>query len=101
MDNNNDLQQFLLAIIIKILDREFKDFQNMKLVLYYLVNILIKLVSEIKNINHFLNIEKYIILINKINKQKDVLKSNEVYPFIKVNLYCLGACFLAKYPKSN
>ena len=69
MDNNNDLQQFLLAIIIKILDREFKDFQNMKLVLYYLVNILIKLVSEIKNINHFLNIEKYIILINKINKQ--------------------------------
>ena len=99
MGNNNDLQQYLLTIVIKILDKEFTDFQNMKLVLYYLANMLIKLFSEIKDINHYLNIEKYINLINKITKQKDVLKSNEVYPFIKVNLYCLGTCFLTNYPE--
>ena len=99
MTNKNDLQQFLLTIVIKILDKEFKNFQNMKIVLYYLANMLIKLFSEIKEIDQYFNIEKYINLINKITKQKDILKSNEVYPYIKVNLYCLGTCFLANYPE--
>ena len=99
MNNDNDLQQFLLAIVIKILDKEFTNFENMKLVLYYLANMLVKLFSEIKDINHYLNIEKYINLINKITNQKGILKPNEIYPYIKVNLYCLGTCFLANYPE--
>ena len=99
MNNNNDLQQFLLVIVIKILNKNFINFQNLKVVLFYLANMLVKLFSEIKDINHYFNIEDYINLINTITEQKDVLKNYEVYPYIKVNLYCLGRCFLANYPE--
>ena len=97
ISNNNDLQQFLLTIIIKVLNRPFKSNQNLKLVLYYLANLLVILFSEIKDINNYFNIEQYINLINQITEGKDVLSNNEIYPFIRVNLYCLGECFSSNY----
>ena len=99
ISNNNDLQQFLLTIVIKILNKKFKNYDNLKLVLYYLANMLVILFSEIKDINHYFNIENYINLINKTIAQKNALKSNEIYPFIKVNLDCLGICFLTNFPE--
>ena len=99
ISNSNDLQQFLLTIIIKIMNKKFNDFQNMKLVVYYLANLLVILFSEIKDINQYFNIEDYIALIHKITEEKDVLKNNEIYPFIRVNLYCLGECFISNYPE--
>ena len=98
-NNNNDLEQFLLTIIIKVLNKKFNDFQNMKLVYYYLANMLLTLFSEIKYINQYFNIENYIELIYKITSQKDIFINDEIYKFIKVNLCCLGVCFLTKYPK--
>ena len=97
--SNNDLQQFLLTIVIRILNKQFINYDNMKLVLYYLANMLVILFSEIKDINHYFNIENYINLVNKTIIQKDNLKNNEIYPFIKVNLECLGICFLTNYPE--
>ena len=99
ISNNNDLQQYLLTIIIKVLDKPFKSNQNLKLVLYYLANMLVILFSEIKDIKNYFNIEQYINLIYKITETKDVLSNNEIYPFIKVNLYCLGECFSSNYPE--
>ena len=99
MTNNNDLEQFLLTIIIKILNKPFKDFQNMKIVLYYLANMLVILFTELKDINHYFNIEKYIDLIYKVTEEENALDNNEIYPFIKVNLICLGKCFLSNYPQ--
>jgi len=99
ISNNNDLQQYLLTIIIKVLDKPFKSNHNLKLVLYYLANMLVILFSEIKDIKNYFNIEQYINLINKITETKDVLSNNEVYPFIRVNLYCLGECFSSNYPE--
>ena len=99
ISNNNDLQQFLLTIIIKVLNRPFKSNRNLKLVLYYLANMLVILFSEIKDINNYFNIEQYINLINKITEGKEVLSNNEIYPFIRVNLYCLGECFSSNYPE--
>lgn len=99
ISNNNDLQQFLLTIIIKVLDLQFKSTQNLKLVLYYLAKMLVILFSEIKDINHYFNIEQYINLIGKITGGKNVLSNNEIYPFIRVNLYCLGECFSSNYPE--
>ena len=97
ISNNNDLQQFLLTIVIKVLNKSFKSNKNLKLVLYYLANMLVILFSEIKDINNYFNIEQYINLISKITEGKDVLSCNEIYPFIKVNLYCLGECFSSNY----
>ena len=97
--NNNDLQHFYLTILTKILDKTFNDIQNLKLVLYYLGHLLIILFSEIKDLNHYFNIEKYIDLINVITADRNVLDNNEIYPFIKVNIYCLGVCFLTNYPE--
>ena len=98
-NNNNDLQQFLLTIIIKILDKNFKEKQNLKVVLYYMGHMLIILFSEIKDISLYFNVEKYIDLINIITSNKNVLNNNEIYPFIKVNIYCLGICFMLNYPE--
>ena len=98
-NNNNDLEQFLLTIIIKVLNKKFNDFQNMKLVYYYLANMLLTLFSEIKYINQYFNIENYIELIYKITSQKDIFINDEIYKFIKVNLCCLGVCFLTNYPE--
>ena len=99
INNGNDLEQFLLAIIIKLLDKRFNDIQNQKIVIYYLANMLVMLFAEIKDINHYFNIEKYIDLVYEVTEEDYVLNDEEIYPFIKVNLICLGECFLANYPK--
>ena len=99
ISNNNDLQQFLLTIVIKILNKKFNSFENMKLVFYYLANMLVLLFSEINDINNYFNIENYITLIHQITEEKNSLKNNEIYPFIRTNLFCLGECFSSNYPE--
>ena len=96
-NNTNDLQQFLLALTVQILNKPFQDFQNLKLIVYYLAHLLNILFSEIKELNQYFNIEKYINLIQKISERKKIFKDEEMYPFIKINLLCLGNCFITNF----
>ena len=95
---NNDLQQFLLAIVIKILKKQFINPNNLKVVLYYIAKLLDLLFPHMENLNQYYNIEEYIDLIGGITDETEILHSKEIYPFIKVNLSCLGECFTSNYP---
>ena len=100
-DNNNanDMEQFLLTIVIKVLKKQFFNHNNLKVVLYYCAKLLDLLFPEINDISQYYNIEEYIHLINSITDEIEILQSKEIYPFIKVNLSCLGECFMSNYPK--
>ena len=93
--NNNDMQQFLLTIVIKILKKKFLNLNNLKVVLYYIAKLLDLLFPNINDISQYYNIEEFINLINDITDEVEILHSIEIYPFIKVNLSCLGECFMA------
>ena len=69
------------------------------MVLYYCAKLLDLLFPEINDISQYYNIEEYINLINSITDEIEILQSKEIYPFIKVNLSCLGECFMSNYPK--
>ena len=97
--NSNDMEQFLLTIVIKILKKQFFNHNNLKVVLYYCAKLLDLLFPEINDISQYYNIEEYINLINSITDEIEILQSKEIYPFIKVNLSCLGECFMSNYPK--
>ena len=92
-NNNNDLQQFLLAIVIKILKKQFFNPNNLKVVMYYVAKLLDLLFPQMENLSQYYNIEDYINIINGITDEKEILHSIEIYPFIRVNLSCLGQCF--------
>ena len=101
-DNNNsanDMEQFLLTIVIKTLKKQFFNHNNLKVVLYYTAKLLDLLFPEINDISQYYNIEEYIHLINGITDEIEILQTREIYPFIKVNLSCLGECFKSNYPK--
>ena len=99
INNNNDMEQFLLAIVIKILKKKFLNYCNLKVVLYYIAKLLDLLFPKINDISQYYNIEEYINTINSITDEVEILQSKEIYPFIKVNLSCLGECFMANYTK--
>ena len=68
-DNNNsanDMEQFLLTIVIKTLKKQFFNHNNLKVVLYYTAKLLDLLFPEINDISQYYNIEEYIHLINVI-----------------------------------
>jgi len=98
-NNSNDMEQFLLTIVIKVLKKQFFNHNNLKVVLYYCAKLLDLLFPEINDISQYYNIEEYINLINNITDEIEILQSKEIYPFIKVNLSCLGECFMSNYPK--
>ena len=98
-NNSNDMEQFLLTIVIKVLKKQFFNHNNLKVVLYYCAKLLDLLFPEINDISQYYNIEEYINLINSITDEIEILQSKEIYPFIKVNLSCLGECFMSNYPK--
>ena len=101
INNNNDMEQFLLTIVIKILKKKFLNYGNLKVVLYYIAKLLDLLFPKINDISQYYNIEEYINLINSITDEVEILQSKEIYPFIKVNLSCLGECFKANLTKIN
>ena len=96
-ENDNDLEQFLLTIVIKILKKQFINNNNLKVVLYYIAKLLDLLFPQINDINQYYNIEEYINLISCITDEIEILHSKEIYPFIKVHLSCLGECFTSNY----
>ena len=98
-NNSNDMEQFLVTIIIKVLKKQFFNHNNLKVVLYYIAKLLDLLFPEINDISQYYNIEDYINLIHSITDEIEILQSKEIYPFIKVNLSCLGECFMSNYPK--
>ena len=97
--NANDMEQFLLTIVIKILKKHFFNHNNLKVVLFYIAKLLDLLFPEINDISQYYNMEEYINLINRITDEVEILHSKEIYPFIKVNLSCLGECFVSNYKK--
>ena len=90
--NNNDLQQFLLTIAVRVLTKKFKEPSNFKNILYYFAKMLVLLFHEIKDIDQYINIEKYIESVELITEY-EVLLNKEVYAFIKVQLLCIGEYF--------
>ena len=97
----NDMEQFLLTIVIKILKKQFFNHKNLKVVLYYIAKLLDLLFPEINDISQYYNMEEYINIINGITDEVEILHSIEIYPFIKINLSCLGECFMSNYSKIN
>ena len=100
-NNSNDMEQSLLTIVIKILKKQFLQLSNLKVVLYYTAKLLDVLFSEINDISQYYNIEDYIKLISGITDEEEILQSKEIYPFIKVNLSCLGECFSSNFANIN
>ena len=94
---NNDLQQSLLTMAIQTLESNFENMQNLKVIIYYIAKMLVLLFKEMTDIDQYINIEKYIKKLNSITEKENLLEEKEVYPFIKVNLSCLGEYFVNKY----
>ena len=98
---NNDLQQSLLTMAIQTLESNFENMQNLKVIIYYIAKMLVLLFKEMTDIDQYINIEKYIKKLNSITEKENLLEEKEVYPFIKVNLSCLGEYFVNKYEENN
>ena len=99
--SNNDLQQSLLTLAVQTLDNKFENIQNLKLILYYIAKMLVLLFKEMNDIDQYINIEKYIQKLNNVTEQESILDEKEIYPFIKVNLCCLGEYFLSNLKENN
>ena len=99
--SNNDLQQSLLTIAVQTLKYKFENAQNLKLIIYYIAKMLILLFKEMKDIDQYLNIKNYIKELNSITEQENTLEEKEIYPFLKVNLSCLGEYFVSNYNENN
>ena len=94
---NNDLQQSLLTMAVQILNHKFEKKENLKLIIYYLGQMLMLLFKETNDLNQYINIEKFIEKINYVTEDSDVLTEKEKYNFIKINLACLGEFFVNNY----
>ena len=94
---NNDLQQSLLTMAVQILNHKFEKKENLKLIIYYLGQMLMLLFKETNDLNQYINIEKFIEKINFVTEDSDVLTEKEKYNFIKINLACLGEFFVNNY----
>ena len=98
---NNDLQQSLLTMAIQTLENKFENMQNLKVIIYYISRMLVLLFKEMTDIDQYINIEKFIKKLNSITEKENILEEKELYPFIKVNLSCLGEYFVNKYEDNN
>ena len=94
---NNDLQQSLLTMAVQILNHEFEKKENLKLVIYYLGQMLVLLFKEMNDINQYINIEKFIDKLNFVTEDNNILPEKEKYNFLKINLACLGEFFVNNY----
>lgn len=94
---NNDLQQSLLTMAVQIYNHNFQRKENLKLVIYYLGKMLVLLFKEMNDINQYINIERFIDKLNFVSEDSYVLKEEERYNFIKINLACIGEFFARNY----
>ena len=94
---NNDLQQSLLTFAVKILNYDFENKENLKLIIYYQSKMLFLLFKEMNDINQYINIEKFIEKITYITEDNNILKDKEKYNFLKLILACLGEFFIHNY----
>ena len=94
---NNDLQQSLLTMAVQIYNHNFQRKENLKLVIYYLGKMLVLLFKEMNDINQYINIERFIDKLNFVSEDSYVLKEEEKYNFIKINLACIGEFFARNY----
>ena len=101
LKSNNDLQQSLLTMAVQTLKNKFENNQNLKLIIYYIAKMLAILFKEMKDIDHYINIEQYIIQLNTITEHENTLEEKEIYPFLKVNLSCLGEYFISNCKENN
>ena len=69
---NNDLQQSLLTMAVQILNHEFEKKENLKLVIYYLGQMLVLLFKEMNDINQYINIERFIDKLNFVTEDNNV-----------------------------
>ena len=99
--SNNDLQQSLLTMAVQTLNNKFENEQNLKLIIYYIAKMLIFLFKNMNDIDQYINIEKYIQRLNSITEHENTLEEKEIYPFLKVNLSCLGEYFFSNYKENN
>lgn len=99
--SNNDLQQSLLTMAVKTLDYKFENLQNLKLIIYYIAKMLAILFKEMNDIDQYINIEKYIKKISSVTEHESTLDEKELYPFLKVNLSCLGEYFISNYKNTK
>ena len=99
--SNNDLQQSLLTLAVQTLEQKFENIQNLKLIIYYIAKMFVLLFKEMHDIDQYINIEKYIKQLNTITEKENNLEEKEIYPFIKVNLSCLGEYFFSNYKETN
>ena len=94
LKNNNDLHQNLLKYSINLLNHQFSNISNLKLILFYLGHMFIFLFNGMNDINNYLQVENsYIKKIEMImNKSDDhsVITNEEISPFLKINLICIG-----------
>ena len=88
----NDMEQLLLTLSTEILNKSFANPQNMKLIIFYTSKMLIILFKYMENIQHFINMDQYIAKL-KFLTENDYLCNDELYPFLKINLLCLGEYF--------
>ena len=94
---NNDLQQSLLTFAVQILNYEFENKENLKLIIYYQAKMLFLLFKEMNDISQYINIEKFIEKINYVTEDNNILKDKEKYNFLKIILACLGEFFIHNY----
>ena len=99
--SNNDLQQSLLTMAVKTLDYKFENVQNLKLIIYYIAKMLAILFKEMNDIDQYINIEKYIKKISNVTEHESTLDEKELYPFLKVNLSCIGEYFISNYKETK
>ena len=99
--SNNDLQQSLLTMAIQILNHNFENKENLKLIIYYFMKMLVLLFKEMNDINQYINIEAFIEKINYVTEDNEILKDKEKYNFLKINLACLGEFFIQNYQQND
>ena len=87
-----DLMKSLIIISIYIYERKYKNFNEVKTVIYYLSKMFEYLFRYIINIKNYFNINKYICKI-KFIVENNILLEEEKYPFIKSNIISIGEYF--------
>ena len=60
------------------------------------------LFKDMQDVNHYLPIENfYLEKIKKTVNEKNIILENEIYPFLKIILLCLGKLFKYDYKEKN
>ena len=102
LSKNNDLQQLLLEISVLTLNYPYKNKLNLKVIIYYFAHMFNILFKDTKDINLYLHIENsYLNKINNTVNEPNIIFYNEMYPFLKINLFCLGKIFKNEYKEKN